>query len=62
MITLKPRFTQPPGFSGSALRLSPWCLSENTSASHPGSVEGWLVPAQIRTLRQAQDAQLGFRI
>ena len=34
-------------------------LSKNTSASHPEPAEGWLAPAQRRTLRQAQDAQLG---
>ena len=42
--------------------VNPRSLSENISASHPEPVEGWLAPAQSRTLRRAQDASLGFRI
>ena len=37
-------------------------LSENSSASHPEPVEGWLAPAQSRTLRRAQDAQSVIQI
>ena len=42
--------------------VNPGSLSENFSASHPEPVEGWLAPAQSRTLRRAQDAQAVIRI
>ena len=45
--------------SGQAI---PKNLSENSSARHAEPVEGWLTPAKSRTLRHAQDTQLGFRM